>query len=228
MLKKKGGVSGMATWVNHLRIAENILKDGYRFDKIAFVTGTIAPDAGVPNEDWSKYDPPSTITHFRDENNEIHSEVFYDQHISDIKFSHEQEYYSFLMGYYVHLLIDIEWKKLMDKKKEEFLFKGILNKDSNLISKEVTKDSVELEFKYLRENKNSLFFTCFQHIVEVKDFLDFFPKGAFTNRFKHIREMYIANYHKSERNLIYLSSRELDTFIQEASLHIEDKLEAVC
>lgn len=43
----------MATWIAHLRIAENILRNGRGLDKTAFVSGNIAPDAGVPNEDWS-------------------------------------------------------------------------------------------------------------------------------------------------------------------------------
>jgi len=45
----------MATWIAHLRIAENILNKGYNFEPKAFVVGNIGPDSGVPNEDWSSW-----------------------------------------------------------------------------------------------------------------------------------------------------------------------------
>jgi hypothetical protein len=41
----------MATWIAHLRVAENILNEGLKFDKIPFVVGNIGPDAGMPNEE---------------------------------------------------------------------------------------------------------------------------------------------------------------------------------
>lgn len=41
----------MATWIAHLRIAENILEDSKDIQREAFVADSIAPDAGVPNEE---------------------------------------------------------------------------------------------------------------------------------------------------------------------------------
>lgn len=54
----------MATWIAHLRIAENLIKK-YDFEKKPFIIGNIAPDSGVPNEDWSKFDPPKEVTHWQ-------------------------------------------------------------------------------------------------------------------------------------------------------------------
>ncbi|WP_159436050.1 hypothetical protein [Anaerosalibacter sp. Marseille-P3206] len=34
----------MATWIAHLRIAENILNMGYGFQPIPFIVGNIGPD----------------------------------------------------------------------------------------------------------------------------------------------------------------------------------------
>ncbi|WP_138205618.1 hypothetical protein [Haloimpatiens lingqiaonensis] len=34
----------MATWIAHLRVAENILKKGYNFEQKAFIVGNIGPD----------------------------------------------------------------------------------------------------------------------------------------------------------------------------------------
>lgn len=66
----------MATWIAHLRIAENILKKGYGFEPKAFAVGNIGPDSGVPNEDWSNFDPPKKITHWMGEDKKINAQGF--------------------------------------------------------------------------------------------------------------------------------------------------------
>lgn len=68
----------MATWITHFRIAENILKVREDLDTEAFVVGNIGPDSGVPNEDWSNFDPPKIITHWYCKNDKsINSEGFF-------------------------------------------------------------------------------------------------------------------------------------------------------
>ena len=42
----------MASWMVHLRIADRFLEESENIDETAFVMGNIAPDSGVPNEDW--------------------------------------------------------------------------------------------------------------------------------------------------------------------------------
>ncbi len=54
----------MGTWIGHLRIAENLLAVLPHLDEVAFAFGSLAPDSGVPNEDWSQFDPPKEVTHF--------------------------------------------------------------------------------------------------------------------------------------------------------------------
>ena len=48
----------MASWMVHLRIADELLKHLDNVDETAFVMGNIAPDSGVPSEDWKEYHPP--------------------------------------------------------------------------------------------------------------------------------------------------------------------------
>lgn len=54
----------MGTWISHLRIAENFLVEHPELDHTLFTIGNLAPDSGVPNEDWSQFDPPKEQTHF--------------------------------------------------------------------------------------------------------------------------------------------------------------------
>ena len=56
----------MASWMVHLRIADKLLDQLKDIDETAFVMGNIAPDSGVPNEDWTKFTPPKTVSHFND------------------------------------------------------------------------------------------------------------------------------------------------------------------
>ena len=49
----------------HLRIADELLKHIDNIDETAFIMGNIAPNSGVPNEDWSEFHPPKTVSHFK-------------------------------------------------------------------------------------------------------------------------------------------------------------------
>ena len=54
----------MASWMVHLRIADRLLEHSNALDETAFVMGNIAPDSGVLNKDWTRFEPPKDISHF--------------------------------------------------------------------------------------------------------------------------------------------------------------------
>ena len=54
----------MASWMVHLRIADNLLSRMPHLSPIEFIMGNMAPDSGVPNADWSAFSPPTRISHF--------------------------------------------------------------------------------------------------------------------------------------------------------------------
>ena len=110
----------MATWIAHLRIAENILKNMDDLDSIAFILGNVGPDSGVPNEDWSSFNPPKKITHWINEENNIDAERFFDKYIKNNFMEYSK--YSYVLGYYIHLLTDIEWSKFFNEKKKNALY----------------------------------------------------------------------------------------------------------
>lgn len=206
----------MATWIAHLRVAENILNMGMNLVPDSFVAGNIAPDAGVPNEDWSSFNPPQKITHWMDSERNIKADDFFNQYIDIDIAKKDNEYFSFVLGYYSHLLADVEWGKLYEKKKEEPEYKNGLNGNPGFIWR-IKEDWYGQDFLYLKENQDSTFFSCFQNLHEIKDYLDYFPAGAFSNRFKYIREMYIKNYENPPKEFIYLSKNEMDEFVINAT-----------
>ncbi|MDE7285045.1 MAG: hypothetical protein K2N85_15900 [Lachnospiraceae bacterium] len=60
----------MASWIIHLRVAQQLYQqlDIEQID--AFILGNIAPDSGVPSEDGSGFIPDAAVSHLRslDEN----------------------------------------------------------------------------------------------------------------------------------------------------------------
>lgn len=222
------GESNMATWIAHLRVGENILKRDFNLEVTPFLIGNIGPDSGVPNEDWSGFDPPKKITHWMDEDKNFDAEGFWNKYLSCEEVKQDKERYYFLLGYYVHLLTDIQWSKLYKKKKELPLYSEGLEKNPNFIWT-IKKDWYGLDYLYLNKNPQSMFFTVFKNVRQVPDYLDYFPKGAFELQVKYITEFYLGENEETKENFIYLTEEEMDNFIEEATEEIASILkEKLC
>lgn len=213
----------MATWIAHLRVSENILDRGFKFEPIPFVVGNIGPDSGVPNEDWSSFTPPKKITHWLGSDKKINAHDFWDKYINNDIVKEDNDRYSFIIGYYVHLLTDIEWSKLYKEKKKETLYKEELDKDPNFIWT-IKKDWYGLDYLYLEKNIDSIFHKLFKNIKKVPDYLDYFPKGAFEKQVNYITEFYLGENSKTKENFIYLTEEEMNNFINSTTEKIENEL----
>lgn len=209
----------MATWIAHLRIAENLLKK-YNFEIKPFLVGNIGPDSGMPNEDWSNFDPPKKITHWINEDGLIEAETYFDKYLINQNFTEDKHKYSFLVGYYFHLLADIEWSKMHKKKKDDHIYKAKLEKDPNFIWT-IKKDWYGLDFKYLKDNPRSIFFEEFIHITDIKDYLDYFPDGAFEKKVKYIINYYLNEKPNLDRAFTYLTEENMDKYVFKTTEVIE-------
>jgi len=211
----------MATWIAHLRIAENILKNMDDLDSIAFILGNVGPDSGVPNEDWSSFNPPKKITHWINEENNIDAERFFDRYLKNNLMEYSK--YSYVLGYYIHLLTDIEWSKFFNEKKKNALYNKKLKEDASFIWT-IKKDWYGLDFLYLEKNPNFIFHTIFKNIDQVPDYIDYFPKGALMKQIKYITEYYLGDNEETKENFIYLNEEEMDKFIDDTSKKINSTL----
>lgn len=88
----------MASWMVHLRIADELLKHIDSVDETAFVMGNIAPDSGVPSEDWKEYHPPKSVSHFKTRPDD---ETFFDINAYCEKYFNEASQYRYCC-FYVH------------------------------------------------------------------------------------------------------------------------------
>ena len=210
----------MATWMAHLRVADHFLHRIKNIDEKEFIVGNIGPDSGVPNEDWSKFTPSTDITHWRNKqiNNEIDHEAFYRMHLEEPKPGA-----SFYLGYYIHLVCDDLWGKVVYKPKKTKYIKE-LESDNNFIWI-MKEDWYDLDFDYKQSNPNMEAYRLFCEINEFENkYLEYYPANAFTRQINHIKEFYSQYKDLSKRNYQYLIKNEMDEYIEIAKKEVTEKL----
>jgi hypothetical protein len=189
----------MATWIAHIRLAENLLKYGFELDIPSFLAGNVAPDSGIATPNG--YVPHKDLTHWRDMNGNIQPEDFYAQHLEGK--SYEAKQYAFLMGYYLHLVADNEWigNIWQPNVTKNPLWMDLKATDSNY-ERVLKKDWYGLDFCYLHNHPESLYFSHFLGINAVPDYLDIFPTGAFTEGIQKVKNYY-ANAESTQLSLAH-------------------------
>lgn len=105
----------MASWIIHLRVAQELMERTKIECVTEFIMGNIAPDSGVPNEDGSGFVPSSEVSHYnqKDENGikGVHEEVFIENYLlKEHRKQYTKEQYTFYLGYLTHLLTDKLWQ----------------------------------------------------------------------------------------------------------------------
>jgi len=103
----------MASWIVHLRVAEKVLNEVEGLDREKFGLGSVAPDSGIPDEKWEKFDPPAEILHFHppgkvpgDGARRCNDLDFYKNHLREIEWSGDEVgRFSFYLGYFFHLIV---------------------------------------------------------------------------------------------------------------------------
>jgi len=214
----------MATWGLHLRLAEAVLNRGYDLDEAMFAVGNIGPDCGVPNEDWSAFDPPSEVSHWKvSAKGGIESEKFYDAYLGRGIEDYGQK--SFLIGYYVHLLTDIAFTKLYKEMKEKNPLYAPLQENPKFIWT-IKEDWYDLDHVYFRDHPDSLFHRVFQHVTQVPNYLNYYPEGAILRQVKNITAYYKEPSDNLDRDYIYLSSEVMNQFIEDTVGGICEVLES--
>lgn len=201
----------MATWIVHLRLAENLLDMIDGIDPIHFVIGSITPDLGTPDEKWEKFDPPGELLHFYLQDSPLWRSAdleFYRQYLQDFPNEGENiDRFSFLLGYFFHLITDNFWDNKIDKPTRT-KFSAEFEKDSQFVW-EVKRDWYGLDFIYLRNNPKSIFYRIFLECSFNCRYLDFLPVEAVHQRIAYIREFYQRKDEKIQalfkRPYIYLS-----------------------
>lgn len=195
----------MATWVTHLIIADSVLEKIPELCRHEFCVGNIAPDCNVENADWTQFTPPREVTHWMTGKKKKFSDCawFYDEYVEKRKpeIRSKQEY-SFLLGYYAHLITDAEFQRyIRDEKRVEAVWDRIKHHaelrerakgmpetwDSVKLlfnAKERMKDIYAIESEYLEKHPDSGYLTEIIGLEAFPDYMDYLPKGAIPRKIK--------------------------------------------
>ncbi len=211
----------MASWMVHFRIADGLLEE-VQGEVEKFIVGNIGPDCGEPNEDWSKFSPPTDISHWMRSNTKesIDSDAFYERYLKDKK---DTSGFSFYLGYYVHLLTDILWKiKIHQPTKEKYLEQ--FQRDDKFIWV-VKEDWYDLDHKYLRDHPEFRTFRIFDKITTFPNtYLDYYSEVAIENQIGYISQFYNTFHGDLDREYPYLDQDRMDAFVTEALGMIREDL----
>lgn len=215
----------MATWIAHLRLAENLLERIPNLDEAQFAIGNVAPDSGIPDENWEKFNPPPEVTHFKISES-VHKNIadlnFYRQYLADIK-PKDAARFSLRLGYFFHLVTDNLWSikigiPTTERYPQEFAA------DPKFIWT-VKGDWYGLDFIHVRDHPDSLFWRVFLQAQPLDFDLDFLPLAAVEQQLQYIKGFYQRTDEKIQeyytRDYSYLSQAEMDRFIAESTDTLE-------
>ena len=208
----------MASWMVHLRVADKLFEQIENLDEQAFIMGNIAPDSGVPNEDWTVFQPPKDVSHFseKSQNKNINIEIFISQYLNDhlIKKYNKKEF-SFFLGYYTHLLTDIEWANNVYEPLLQAYPKEAAEDKYKLVWT-AKGDWYDLDFLYFEQHSDFHAFSIYEKSVNYENvFMDIFSKDAFENRRQYITEFYYSDNHGDlHRDYKYFRPEQAEDFVK--------------
>jgi len=216
----------MATWIVHLRIAENLLNQIRGLIPTSFSIGNIAPDSGIPDEKWEHFDPPPEITHFQNSsspNRDLDDFDFFRRYLIPLRSPpFDPEQFSFRLGYFFHLVTDNLWSREIGRPTHQ-RFADQFKSDPGFIQ-EVKGDWYGLDFVYLREHPECIFWKTFLSARIDRTGLDFLPIEALQARIAYIRNYYQRQDDEvqalMQRPFIYLSRDEMNRFVRTASNYL--------
>lgn len=220
----------MASWMIHLRIADKLLDKIPNLSPIEFIMGNMAPDSGVPNEDWSAFTPSTTVSHFRTDDGSFKKEIdlsaYTRQYFTPaLREGYDEKQFSFYLGYYTHLLTDCLWTEyILAPCRDRFAAERAADK-AGWIAR-MKEDWYDLDFLYLKKHPGFRAFRAYLGSVGfVNTYMDFFAPDAFDNRRAYITSFYLQENNNLDREYPYLTEAEADQFVEDAAAAILKRLE---
>lgn len=219
----------MASWMVHLRIADKLLDKLPALSPVEFIMGNMAPDSGVPNEDWSKFTPSTQVSHFRvDDGNgkkKMDLEAFLSRWFTpELQSHYDEKAYSFFLGYYTHLLTDCLWSEKIAEPTQRRLALQFAADRSGTWEK-VKGDWYDLDYLYLKKHPGFRAFRVYLGAVGFRNtYMDIFSEDALDNRRAYITDFYLQKNDHLDREYPYLTEAEADRFVEDAAASIRISL----
>lgn len=213
----------MATWIAHLRLAENLLARIDGLTPSQFAIGNVGPDSGFPDEEWETFNPPGELTHFRNAPHEswrCADLEFYRTYLAHVDSNDDPDRFSYLLGYFFHLVTDNAWHNRVYLPVRS-RFAERFDAEPGFLW-EVKRDWYGLDFEYVRAYRESIFWRVFLAAECKREYLDFLPRRAIEHSLRYIKTFYQRTDDDVEKKLIrrtrlYLSEEEMDSFVDETT-----------
>lgn len=219
----------MASWMVHLRIADKLLDAMPTLSPVEFIVGNIAPDSGVPNEDWSRFTPDTKTSHFKTGKRKAGPASFAAKYFTPMQQEgYSERQYAFYLGYLVHLMTDVLWSdRIVTPTLEKF---GKLDApDRTEFIWKAKEDWYDLDYKYLRDHPGFRAFRVYLGAVGfVNAFMEEFSPDAFDNRRMYITDFYLQGKENLDREYPYLTEAEMDAFVEHSVGEILEELKDYC
>lgn len=225
-----------------MMVADSVMQKLPWLDRRGFCVGNIAPDCNVENDDWTAFDPPREVTHWMGGSRKegADAERFIEEYILKRMISSNEEY-SFLLGYYAHLVTDAEFQRMIrDAQRVENVWKRIdqsaeyseftaglprtWDTVKSLISKKDRfREIYSIEGIYLRNNPNSGYYTEILSLTDFPDYIDYLPHGAIVRK---IPKMIVEDdLLKPIDRYISITPEDVDAFAENAIKIIVSRIE---
>jgi hypothetical protein len=187
-------------------------------DPALFAIGNIAPDSGIPDENWEKFTPDPVVTHFKrggDGEYTLADLEFFRSYLAPLRARARGADFSLRLGYWFHLLTDNLWVR-ETWKPAHVRYAAQFAADEKF-GWTLKDDWYGLDFRYVREHPDCLFWRVFLRAACADSGLDFMPQEALDQRIAYIQSYYQDTGAEVEalvnRPFIYLSQAQMDRFI---------------
>lgn len=210
----------MASWMIHLRVADQLLDRIPNLSPIEFIMGNLAPDSGAPTEHG--FFPDQTVSHFRTDDGTgkkaMDLDAYRQRYFSpDIVADYDEKQYAFYLGYYTHLLTDLCWSdRIAWPTRQDF---------PKATWQAIKKDWYDLDRLYLKKHPGFRAFRAYLGSVGfVNSYIDFFTADAFELRRQAVTDFYLEEGEDPDRVFTYLTEEEYDSFVDDCITYIMEVL----
>jgi len=228
----------MATWIMHLMIADRVLNIYPSLNRLSYAVGNIAPDCNVENENWTSFTPSREITHWMsaDRKSAADCERFYCEYLRpriNPSLSHKE--FSFLLGYYSHLMADAllqytvrsetrvhaAWERLRAMPSLRPLTEA-LPESWDSIKKIIprtdrARENEYFEDEYISRHPDSAYLTEILPLQSFPDYLDYLPEGSIVRKIRVMGR--VPSSPPVSVPMLSFSAEELNEYV-EAAVHM--------
>ncbi len=231
----------MANWITHTIVADILFERYSNLDERAFCIGNVAPDCNMPR--GKDFIPSREITHFMDGDDKLSAryDLFFEKYISGRSFSSNEEY-SFLLGYYAHLITDVEYMRFCRDEKQLSRMFSRIRKNSKMAEMiaggeenfmtlrnafgktRIFFDIISMENEYLKTNPDCSYNRILRNIDFFPNYLDIFTENHYAEKISMMLAEYDRTSDIAENGFLFFTKEEYEGYLLHTSEIIFESL----